>query len=416
MKHLVENKLISTQQHGFVPKRGCNTNLLVFQDFISLTLQNNTPIDILYTDFAKAFDKVLHRKLLCKVWSYGIIGRIHKWLSAFLYNRKQRVVMGEILSEWVNVLSGVPQGSVLGPLLFIIFINDLPEILRHLCLIYADDSKVMAPLDSEELEHNQLQQDISNLEKWCAEWSMELNTLKCKIMHLGKNNPKRVYHMRDKNTGISVPLSETVLERDLGIMVSAEGSFSHQVNTAVSKANTTLGQMLNTFKYFTSDVVKIIYPTYIRPHLEFASSVWNALSKSDLDKIEKTQQRVTRHAYDLRGYDYEERMVKLNLTKIEHRRLRGDLIQYYKIRNGFDDIKFIQEAKTFSSSRPHGQKIQREKFDKCSFRHKFLFNRIATTWNNLPSKIVESRSVNSFKANLDKHMSSETFKTAIYTN
>jgi hypothetical protein len=115
--------------------------------------------------------------------------------------------MGEIMSEWVKVLSGVPQGSVLGPLLFIIFINDLPEILAHLCLIYADDSKVLAPLDSEELKHNRLQQDISKLEKWCAEWSMELNTLKCKIMHFGKNNPKRVYHMTDKITGISVPLA-----------------------------------------------------------------------------------------------------------------------------------------------------------------------------------------------------------------
>jgi hypothetical protein len=234
MNHLVSNKLISTQQHGFVPKRGCNTNLLAFQDFISLSLQKNIPVDILYTDFAKAFDKVLHRKLLCKIWSYGIIGRIHKWLSACLSNRKQRVVMGEIMSEWVKVLSGVPQGSVLGPLLFIIFINDLPEILAHLCLIYADDSKVLAPLDSEELKHNRLQQDISKLEKWCAEWSMELNTLKCKIMHFGKNNPKRVYHMTDKITGISAPLAKTSLERDLGIMISADGSFSHQVNTAVS--------------------------------------------------------------------------------------------------------------------------------------------------------------------------------------
>ena len=402
MNHLVINKLISTQQHGFVPKRACNTNLLAFQDFISLSLQKNIPVDILYTDFAKAFDKVLHRKLLCKIWSYGIIS-IHKWLSAFLYNRKQRVVMGEIMSEWVKVLSGVPQGSVLGPLLFIIFINDLPEILAHLCLIYADDSKVLAPLDSEELKHNRLQQDISKLEKWCAEWSMELNLLKCKIMHFGKNNPKRVYHMTDKITGISAPLAKTSLERDLGIMISADGSFSHQVNTAVSKANNILGQMINTFKYFTSEVVKIVYPTYIRPHLEFASSVWNALSKGDLDKIEKMQQRVTRHAYDLRGMKYEDRLLKLNLIKIEHRRLRGDLIQYYKIRNGLDDIKFIKEPRTLGSSRPHGQKIAREKFDKCSFRHKFLFNRIATIWNNLPSSIVESRSINSFKANLDNY-------------
>ena len=104
---------------------------------------------------------------MSKVWSYGIIGRIHKWLTGFLSNRKQRVVMGEFLSEWVKVLSGVPRGSVLGPLLFIIFINDLPEILNHLCLIYADDGKVMAPLDSEELEQNRLQHDIKTRKMVC---------------------------------------------------------------------------------------------------------------------------------------------------------------------------------------------------------------------------------------------------------
>ena len=124
---------------------------------------------------------------------------------------------------------------------------------------------------------------------------------------------------------------------------------------------------MNTFKHFTIDVVKIVYPTYIRPHLEFASSVWNALSKGDLDKLERMQKRVKRQAYDLRGLEYEDRMARLDFTTIELRRLRGDLIQYYKIRNGLDDIKFIQVAKTLSSSRPHAQIIQREKFENCSF-------------------------------------------------
>ena len=140
MEHLITNNLLSDKQHGFVNKRACITNLLAAQDIISQAINDHNGADILYTDFAKAFDKVSHNHLIHKIKAYGIRGTTLAWIEAFLKTRKQRIVMGEAVSDWVDVLSGVPQGSVLGSLLFIIFINDLPDELIHEMLIYADDS------------------------------------------------------------------------------------------------------------------------------------------------------------------------------------------------------------------------------------------------------------------------------------
>ena len=310
-------------------------------------------VDVLYTDFEKAFDTVIHRLLVLKLESYGIKGLFLNWIKEFLTNRKQRVVIGRTVSEWLEVLSSVAQGSVLGPLLFIIFINDLRDVLKNFCQIYADDSKIIAALDETELCENHMQNDIRSLEKWCNDWSMKLNVKKCKIMHLGKNNPRRAYFMYDKATDKNIQLETTDLERDLGILISSDGSFSPQVVTAISRANNIFGKMKNTFKYFTSDIVKTLYPVYIRPHIEFAVPVWNALSKEDTKKLETFQRKVTRYASDLVNLEYKERLTRLNLTTVEVRRIRGDLIQFYKIINGFDDIVLEKSPKVLQSKRPH---------------------------------------------------------------
>ena len=131
-------------------------------------------INIVFLDFAKAFDKVSHRRLLYKLEAYGICGNVLKWISAFLSNRVQRVVLGEFMSNWSKVTSGVPQDSVLGPIFFVIFVNDLPSVFKNKCKLYADDCKIMATVDSIE-ERNELQDDINSAVKWSEAWLMELN-------------------------------------------------------------------------------------------------------------------------------------------------------------------------------------------------------------------------------------------------
>ena len=135
-------------------------------------------MDVLYTDFEKAFDKVSHKKLITKLYAYGIRGRLLGWIKSFLRGRRQRVVMGEIVSEWRDILSGVPQGSVLGTLLFAIYINDLPDGMENVFKMYADDSKVIGEV-GEEGQDSKLQRDIMKIKEWCNKWSMCLNARKC---------------------------------------------------------------------------------------------------------------------------------------------------------------------------------------------------------------------------------------------
>ena len=312
--HLTQHKLISPSQHGFVHKKSCVSNLLECQDVVSCLLKDGKSVDVLYTDFEKAFDKVSHRKLIVKLEGYGFRGKIINWVRSFLSNRRQRVVMGEAESEWRDILSGVPQGSVLGPLLFVIYINDLPDGVKNIFKMYADDSKVIA-------ESGQgLQEDIGRIKEWCNKWSMKLNSQKCKIMYFGKGNPGRTYYIDGE--GERVILEGTEEEKDLGVIISNNGKNNRQAEKAISKANSQLGRMRRTFKFFNIKLFKIIYPTFIRPHLEFASPVWNSISKGNIKKLENIQRRATKMVIELSNLGYEERLEKLGLTTLRQERKR----------------------------------------------------------------------------------------------
>jgi hypothetical protein len=184
MLFCVENKLITKAQHGFVKKKGCVTNLLEARDILTEAVHLGYAADVIYTDFSKAFDKVPHRRLLHKLRAYGICGTLLKWIESWLVGRQQRVVIDGHSSEWKSVTSGVPQGSVLGPLLFVLYINDLPDRIGTNIKLYADDSKIIniikSPNDSLEL-----QTDIDRAVNWSHMWLMPFNIDKCKVMHVG---------------------------------------------------------------------------------------------------------------------------------------------------------------------------------------------------------------------------------------
>ena len=405
-EYLYVNGLISAEQHGFVRRKACVTNLLECQNLITKSIWDNKAVDIVYTDFSKAFDKVAHRKLLHKMKAYGIDGLMGNWVGAFLRGRKQRVILGDEESSWQSVTSSVPQGSVLGPLLFVIFINDLPEGLTNRLLMYADDSKIIA--ESELNKENGLQEDLNKVVDWCDTWSMSLNAAKCKVMHCGKNNPTRAYWIGD------TPLAITEKEKDLGVIITSNGKFSEQAEAAVGKANRMLGVMRKTFRYFDIRLFNIIYPTFVRPHLEFASAVWNSLSVKDTRRIEGVQRRATKMVTELRGMDYNLRLKELGLTTLETRRKRGDLIQIFKIVKGLEEVEL---GVRIGKSRPglsHMHQIGRDN-GKCTLRSDFLPNRTATTWNLLPSHVVNAEKVNSFKARLDSHIALGLLRRSVYT-
>jgi hypothetical protein len=322
MNHLVNNNLINVGQHGFVKSKSCVTNLLETLDYISMALANGEPVDVLYTDFAKAFDSVPHRRLLLKLESYGIRGKVLAWIKSYLSMRKQRVVMGENESEWIEVISGIPQGSVLGPLLFIIYINDLPDVVASICKLYADDNKLIKKVVTIEDEKT-LQDDIDKLVEWSHNWQIKFNIKKCHIMHFGKNNRMQTYYMN--NDSVRHELGTSNEERDIGVIVSKDLKVTRHVNVIAAKANRMLGLILNTFSYLDLKSFRQLYCTFVRSQLEFAMSAWNPYLAKDIESLELVQRRATKRAPGLRQLCYEERLQKLNLTTLKERRIRGYL-------------------------------------------------------------------------------------------
>ncbi|CAF0861072.1 unnamed protein product, partial [Brachionus calyciflorus] len=227
LKHLLDNNLLSKAQHGFLPSRSCVTNLLETIDLITFALASGYPVDIIYTDFSKSFDKISHKKLLTRLKQYGFDENIINWVREFLSGRSQRVVLGKNCSSWLSVFSGVPQGSVLGPLLFIIYINEMLEIIENDCKAYADDTKIIAIIKNFQ-SNLKLQNDMDKICQWSKNCSTVLNAEKCKVLHLGRTNTKFDYEI-EKHTGGKQPLAKTTCEKDLGIFIKHDMKWDVQV-------------------------------------------------------------------------------------------------------------------------------------------------------------------------------------------
>ena len=212
VKYLEENELIRDSQHGFRSRRSCLTNLLEFTENMLENKDDQVAVDILFFDLQKAFHKVSYKRLVHKLQGIGIGGKLLKWIKEWLRDRKQRVVLNVSFSDWRDVTSGVPQRSVLGPLLFIVYINDMESGILSRFWKFADDSKMVGRVNSE-IEVDAIREDLNRLVEWTKRWKMPLNTTKCKVMHLGKKNPMTKYEIE----GVRIPVTRE--EKDLGVII-----------------------------------------------------------------------------------------------------------------------------------------------------------------------------------------------------
>ena len=192
VQHLEKYKLLANSQHGFLSGRSCLTNLLEFLENLTSEVDEGNGADVIYLDFSKAFDKVPYCRLARKLQTHGIAGECLQWICNWLSNRRQRVAVEGEYSDWINVTSGVPQGSVLGPTLFLIYINDIDDGIISKLSKFADDSKLVKGLRTNE-DSEILRRDLVKLEDWAETWQMEFNVEKCAVLHAGHNNPKNEY-------------------------------------------------------------------------------------------------------------------------------------------------------------------------------------------------------------------------------
>ena len=398
VKYLEENKIIKDSQHGFRNKRSCLTNLLDFFYEVFNSYDETKAVDIIYLDFQKAFDTVPHKRLISKVKAHGIAGNILKWLEDWLSDRKQRVVINGKESDWHAVNSGVPQGSVLGPVLFIIYINDIDEGINCKLSKFADDTKITSKVTSTS-QWQELQCDLNKLISWAEKWQMKFNIEKCKVLHIGSNNVQARYVMTN------MPLSSVEKEKDLGVVVSKDLKPSQHCTETVKTANKLVGFIGRTFEFKSEKVILTLYNSLVRPHLEYCVQFWSPYYKKDIEKLEKIQRRVTKMIPRLRNKPYEERLKELNLFSLTKRRIRGDLIEVFKIFKGYSNLdanKYFTIDHT-NLTRNNGFKITPKRFKSHEAKH-YFFNRIVNIWNKLPSEIVNSNTIESFKNNIDKYL------------
>jgi len=269
------------------------------------------------------------------------MGNLNKWLMNFLTNRKQRVVIGKATSEWLDVRSGVPQGSVLGPLLFVIFINDMPECTSNECKLFADDSKLISMVRNTR-DLSIIQEDIDKLVDWSKNWNLNFNSKKCKFMIIGNKSNNLCSNVKFfmDNGNSRHEIEETRTERDLGITINNKLKWNNQIDKAALMANNMISKLKNSFKYWNVVSFRKLYTTFVRPHLEYCTSVWNPILKKDIVKLEKVQRRATKLVPNLRQtFSYETRFANIGITSLEERRRRGDIIQYYKLAKGYNVAK-----------------------------------------------------------------------------
>ncbi len=392
----IENS-VSVNQHGFVERKSCLSNLLETVETMLGLLEDGAPVDVFYFDFCKAFDSVPHYRLLTKMQSMGINGKTLDVIADFLSGRTLQTSVGGSLSSPRYVRSGVPQGSVLGPLLFVIFINDLPDNIKFgFAKLFADDLKVVVnPRDKTAVSNM-----INALEEWEQMWLLRFNPQKCKVMHLQHNdNPLNVYSFND------VILETIEEEKDLGVLTSSSLNWTEQIKACISKANKMIAWVTRNLILRDKRVMINVYKTIIRPHLEYCTQLWSPPAQHGnwtmIIELENVQRRFTRLIDDIGTLPYSERLESLDLTTLAERRIRGDLIETFKIVNGL--VEYGQDI--FNISRSGGKLISNpSKSNNKGIRklvNSFLSQRVVGYWNKLPSFVRCSTSVNSFKSNLE---------------
>ena len=394
VKHLDGQGILYDLQHGFREKRSCETQLIMLIEDLARNASVGKQTDIILLDFSKAFDKVNHSKLLWKLHQYGIRGHVLNWVRAFLGSRSQRVVIEGEESESIPVTSGVPQGSVLGPILFLIYINDLPDEVCSQVRLFADDTALYLTMESED-SGSTLQSDLDILSMWETRWDMEFNPSKCQVVHVaGSKRPvKRDYILHGQ------VLESVTCAKYLGVDISCSLTWNSHIDRITGSANRTLGFVRRNIKTRMSKVRETAYNTLVRPQLEYASAVWDPHNKNRISQIEQVQRRAAR--WTVSNFDRKASVTKivqdLGWRTLDQRRADARLCLFFKILHGLVAIPlpdYIQHS-TRISRYCHSMTFRQVSTSTDYYKYSF-FPLAIVQWNALPQSVACLQSLEVF--------------------
>ena len=406
---LEEHDLFNPSQHGFRFGRSCLSQLLEHYDKITRLLAEGHDVDIVYVDFAKAFDKVDINIAMEKIRKLGISGLLADWIYCFLSNRTQQVVVNSCKSKPKEVISGVPQGSVLGPLIFLILISDIDrDIATSFLSSFADDTRIGQAVDCENDAYT-LQQDLQSVYEWCEDNNMAFNSDKFEYMSYVCHKRNEEFHtpIYYDNNGKQIEKSKNV--KDLGVYMSDDATFSFHINSVASKAKHMCAWILRTF--ITRDLTPMItlYKSLVLPHMDYCSQLWNPCSRAEINKLEMIQRSFVKKIKGMYNLTYWQQLKQLKLFSLERRRERYRIIYLWKM----IECKVPQVGTLESYIHPrHGrlcsvlpvktaasQKVQNICHSSFTIHAPKLFNLLPEHIRNITDCSVES-----FKTQLDSYL------------
>jgi hypothetical protein len=388
--NLENSNFFHPAQHGFLPGRSCLSNLLPFLDEVSNAIDRGRAIHCIYFDMSKAFDKLSHKLMASTLHDSGIRGTLLQWIISFLSNRTIQVRIGDSYSSPAAVTSGVPQGSVLGPILFLIFINKLPSVLPTSSAFYADDFKIWS--DDPAI----LQDAIDKCVQWTQSHGLQINPTKTVHISYNCRNPPSFF-LHSENT--STTIATQAAHKDLGVWSTSSLSPSLMCAKSAKKGNMMLNFIRRALPHITPKMFQSIYATYIRPQLEYCSIAWLPILKKDQHLLEQVQRRATKVVRQIRSLPYSDRLSALNLFPLDYRRLRGCLIYTYKLFQNGSEGQYFTLSDT--GLRGHNKKLFVERVN-TRLRQSFFSYVTVPLWNKLPQEVIEAPSLQVFKLRLDK--------------
>ena len=402
MSHASDNNILHPLQHGFRAKKSCELQLIGFVSDLINNMEENKQTDIIVTDFSRAFDKVGHRRLLHKLEHYGVRGHNIRWIANFLMNRRQRVVLDGTTSSDVEVESGVPQGSVLGPCLFLFYINDLPEQMSTSVRLFADDTIMYMTIQSEE-DAKLLQEDLDKLSSWSSKWLMELNARKCHSISVTRKRT-RYHHQYTLNGTVldSVPSAKY-----LGITITTDLKWNQHISNICQKANNTLAFLRRNLRIHSTQLKTTAYQTLVRPLVEYGCTVWDPHTAGCIHQLEMIQRRAAR--YVLNRYhntsSVSEMLEQLGWSSLEKRREHLRLTMLYKMHNSLVDFNMEQYIQPITrptrTAHPYGYLIPLSRTEQ---HMQSFFPRTVRQWNSLPQEAIMAPTVEVFR----RHLTEET--------